>query len=40
MAQPVEIEIKAKGLGELKQELRSLKSELANATDPAEIERL
>lgn len=40
MAQPVEIEIKAKGISELKQELRSLKSELANATDPADIERL
>lgn len=40
MAQPVEIEIKAKGLAELKTELRGLKSELANATDPADIERL
>lgn len=37
---PIEIEIKAKGLSEIKSELKSLKSELANATDPADIERL
>ena len=36
----VEIPIKVSGLGALKAELRDLKGEIANATDPAEIARL
>lgn len=40
MATPIEIPIKVTGIAEIKSELKSLKSELVNATDPAEIERL
>jgi len=36
----VEIPIKVSGLGAIKAELRELKGEIANATDPAEIARL
>ena len=36
----VEIPIKVSGLGAIKAELRDLKGEIANATDPAEIARL
>jgi hypothetical protein len=36
----VEIPIKVSGLGEIKAELRALKGEIANATDPADIARL
>jgi hypothetical protein len=36
----VVIPIKIAGLGEMKAELKQIKSELASATDPAEIERL
>ena len=36
----VEIPIKVSGLGAIKAELRALKGEIANATDPAEIARL
>lgn len=36
----VEIPIKVTGLGAIKAELRELKGEIANATDPAEIARL
>ena len=35
-----EIEIKLKGLAQIKSELRELKGELANATDPAQMARL
>ena len=35
-----EIEVKLKGIAQLKAELRELKSELANATDPQEVQRL
>lgn len=40
MDESIEIEVKAKGIPELRSELKSLKSDLANATDPADIERL
>ena len=40
MAKPVEIDVKLNGLGAIKAELRTLKGEIANATDPKEIERL
>ena len=36
----VEIPIKVSGLGAIKAELRALKGEIANATDPADIARL
>jgi hypothetical protein len=36
----VEINVKATGIGALKAELKDLKSQLADATDPAEMERL
>ena len=36
----VEIPIKVSGLGSIKAELRALKGEIANATDPADIARL
>ena len=36
----VTIPIKLLGLGEIKAELKQIKSELYNATDPAEVERL
>lgn len=40
MDESIEIEVKAKGIPELRSELKQLKSDLANATDPADIERL
>lgn len=40
MAKEIEINVKATGIGALKAELRDLKSQLANATDPADMERL
>ena len=36
----VEIPIKVSGLGAIKAELKALKGEIANATDPADIARL
>ena len=36
----VEIPIKVSGLGAIKAELRALKGEIANATDPADVARL
>jgi hypothetical protein len=36
----VEINVKATGIGALKAELKSLKNQLADATDPADMERL
>jgi hypothetical protein len=40
MAQPIEIPIQATGIAAVKAELRALRGELVNATDPATIERL
>lgn len=40
MAKPIEIPVEVTGLGAIKAELKSLKNELLNATDPADIERL
>lgn len=40
MAKEVNIEIKANGISQIRTELKALKGELANATDPADIERL
>lgn len=40
MAQPIEIPIQATGIAAVKAELRALKGELVNATDPAVVERL
>jgi len=40
MAKDIEIGVKVNGLTQIKQELKALKGELVNATDPADIERL
>lgn len=40
MAQPIVIEIEGKGIKELKSELRDLKQQLAESTDPATTEQL
>jgi hypothetical protein len=40
MAKEIELDIKVNGIASIKKELRDLKGELINATDPAEIERL
>lgn len=40
MAKDVEIGIKVSGIAAIKKELKDLKGELVNATDPADIERL
>lgn len=40
MAKPIEIDVKVNGLSQVKNELKALKGELVNATDPKEIERL
>lgn len=40
MSKEVELDIKVSGIASIKKELRDLKGELINATDPAEIERL
>lgn len=40
MADEIEIGVKVNGLAQIKSDLKALKSELINATDPAEIERL
>lgn len=40
MAKEIEIEAKVNGLAKIKQELKELKGELINATDPKEIDRL
>ena len=40
MAKEVNIEVKANGISQIRSELKALKGELANATDPAEMERL
>ena len=36
----VEIPLKVQGIGQIRAELKALKSELANATDPQEMARL
>lgn len=38
--QPIEIPIKLGGIGEIKKELRQIKSDIINATDPKEMEAL
>lgn len=40
MSKEIELDIKVNGIAAIKKELRDLKGELVNATDPAEIERL
>jgi len=40
MAKDIEIGVKVNGLTQIKQELKALKGELVNATDPQDIQRL
>ena len=40
MAEVIQIPVEVKGIGAIRSELKQLKGELANATDPADIERL
>lgn len=40
MAKKVEIDVQAKGIGEIRKELKGMRSDLLNATDPEEVKRL